>query len=47
MGMVRDDGKTMTAQPHLDLNPEPLTTAVKDRRTPGTDHRLISRIRLS
>jgi propane monooxygenase large subunit len=34
MGMVRDDGKTMTAQPHLDLDPKKMWTLDHMRRCP-------------
>jgi propane monooxygenase large subunit len=34
MGFVRDDGKTMTAQPHLDLNPKKMWTLDHMRRCP-------------
>ena len=34
MGFVRDDGKTMTAQPHLDLNPKKMWTLDHMRRLP-------------
>ena len=32
MGFVRDDGNTMTAQPHLDLNPKKMWTLDHMRR---------------
>ena len=32
MGFVRDDGKTMTAQPHLDLDPKKMWTLDHMRR---------------
>ena len=34
MGMVREDGNTMTAQPHLDLNPKKMWTLDHLRRCP-------------
>jgi propane monooxygenase large subunit len=34
MGFVRDDGNTMTAQPHLDLNPKKMWTLDHMRRCP-------------
>jgi propane monooxygenase large subunit len=34
MGFVRDDGKTMTAQPHLDLDPKKMWTLDHMRRCP-------------
>jgi propane monooxygenase large subunit len=34
MGFVRDDGKTMTAQPHLDLDPKKMWTTDHLRRMP-------------
>ena len=34
MGFVRDDGKTMTAQPHLDLDPKKMWTLDHLRRCP-------------
>jgi propane monooxygenase large subunit len=34
MGFVRDDGKTMTAQPHLDLDPKKMWTLDHLRRMP-------------
>jgi propane monooxygenase large subunit len=34
MGFVRDDGKTLTAQPHLDLNPKKMWTLDHLRRCP-------------
>jgi propane monooxygenase large subunit len=35
MGMVRDDGKTMTAQPHLNLDPKKMWTLDHMRRLPN------------
>ena len=35
MGFVRDDGKTMTAQPHLDLDPKKMWTLDHMRRLPA------------
>jgi propane monooxygenase large subunit len=34
MGFVRDDGNTMTAQPHLDLDPKKMWTLDHLRRMP-------------
>jgi propane 2-monooxygenase large subunit len=34
MGFVRDDGKTLTAQPHLDLDPKKMWTLDHMRRMP-------------
>jgi propane monooxygenase large subunit len=34
MGYVRDDGKTMTAQPHLNLDPKKMWTLDHLRRMP-------------
>jgi propane 2-monooxygenase large subunit len=34
MGAVRDDGKTMTAQPHLNLDPKKMWTLDHMRRMP-------------
>jgi propane monooxygenase large subunit len=34
MGFVRDDGNTMTAQPHLDLDPKKMWTLDHMRRCP-------------
>ena len=34
MGMVREDGNTMTAQPHLDLDPKKMWTLDHLRRCP-------------
>ncbi len=35
MGYVRDDGKTLTAQPHLNLDPKKMWTLDHLRRTPA------------
>jgi len=35
MGFVRDDGKTMTAQPHLNLDPKKMWTLDHMRRMPN------------
>ena len=35
MGFVRDDGNTMTAQPHLDLDPKKMWTLDHMRRCPA------------